>query len=112
MLTDEDYDYSYVIPEDVLEDVIEAERKELLKKKKHKSIYPSSRDIVEAIIKASSQAHGMHPNDFPDLVYTILEEQGFNTKFVTVKRIWRVYENLVHRGVISDVLGVISYAEE
>lgn len=112
VLVDErDYDYSLFIPDDVLDDVLMAE-KESAVKKKSKEKYPSSRDIVSAVIKAALCAHGIHPDDFPDLVYSILEERGFSTKFVTIKRIWRVYENLVRRGVIRDVLSVISYGKD
>ena len=96
-----DLDY---IPEDILEEVLEEERR-LLKKKK--SPYPSSRDIVEAVIEAAKMARGIHPHEFPDIVLKILEDQGFDIRHVTVKRIWNTYENLVRRGVIRDVLGVV-----
>ncbi len=97
-----DLDY---IPEDVLEEVLEEERK-IMKKKK--SPYPSSRDIVEAVIEAAKMARGIHPDEFPELVIKILEDQGFDTRHVTIKRIWNTYESLVRRGVIRDTLGVIS----
>ena len=112
LFIEEDFDYSLFIPEDVLEDVLMAERESASKGKKSKEKYPSSRDIVDAVVKAVSYAHGIHPDNFPDLVYSILEDQGFSTKFVTVKRIWRTYENLVRRGVIGDILGVISYVKD
>jgi len=112
LFIEENFDYSRFIPEDVLKDVLEAERKKTSRGKKDKEKYPSSRDIVDAVVKAVSHAHGIHPDNFPDLVYSILEDQGFSTKFVTVKRIWRTYENLVRRGVIRDILGVISYAKD
>ena len=112
LFIEEDIDYSRFIPEDVLKDVLMAERERASKGKKDKEKYPSSRDIVDAVVKAVSYAHGIHPDDFPDLVYSILEDQGFSTKFVTVKRIWRTYENLVRRGVIGDILGVISYVKD
>ncbi|WFO75402.1 hypothetical protein J4526_00390 [Desulfurococcaceae archaeon MEX13E-LK6-19] len=98
-------DYSEIIPEDVLREVEEAEKE--YHKKKTKYLLPSSRDIVEAVIEATSRARGIHPDEFPELVYSILEEQGFSTKYVTIKRIWRIYETLVLRGVIRDVLGVV-----
>jgi len=110
LFVEKDIDYSRFIPEDVLEDILMIEKERASKGKKEK--YPSSRDIVGAVVKAVSYAHGIHPDDFPDLVYSILNEQGFSTRFVTVKRIWRTYENLVRRGIIRDVLGVIDYAEE
>ena len=93
------------VPEDVLEEVIKEEEKKL--KKKTKKPYPSSRDIVEAVITAAVMARSLHPNDFPHLVIKILEDKGFDTRHVTVKRIWRIYEKLVRDGAISDTLGVI-----
>ncbi len=102
-----EFDYSEFVPEDVLEEVLEAEHGG--RRRKGKLRLPSSRDIVEAVRDAALAARGVHPDEFPDIVYTILEERGFDTRYVTVKRIWRVYESLVARGVIPDTLGVISY---
>ncbi len=93
------------VPEDVLKEILEEERRTTIKKK---SPYPSSRDIVKAVIEASKMARGIHPDEFPELVIRILEDQGFDTRHVTVKRIWSTYESLVRRGVIRDILGVIS----
>ncbi len=98
-----DLDY---VPEDVLREVLEEEEKSVKGRKKRN--YPSSRDIVEAVIEAAKMARGTHPDEFPDLVLQILEDKGFDTRHVTVKRIWSTYENLVRRGVIRDVLHVMS----
>ncbi len=97
-------DYSEYVPEDVLEEIREYEEESTVKKKKP---FPSSRDIVEAVKEAALIARGIHPNEFPDLVLRILEEKGFDTRFVTIKRIWRTYENLVRRGIIPDTLHVV-----
>ncbi len=94
------------IPEDVLREVLEEEEK--LAKGRKKRVYPSSRDIVEAVIEATKMARGIHPDEFPDLVLRILEDKGFDTRHVTIKRIWSTYENLVRRGVVRDVLHVVS----
>ncbi len=94
------------VPEDVLKEVLEEEKKSV--KGRKKKSYPSSRDIVEAVIEASKMARGMHPDEFPDLVLRILEDKGFDTRHVTIKRVWSTYENLVRRGVIRDVLHVMS----
>lgn len=96
-----DFDY---IPEDVLEEVLKEERK--IKRKK-KLPYPSSHDIVDAVIEATKMARAIHPHEFPELVIKILRDKGFDTRHVTVKRIWSSYESLVKRGVIQDLLGVI-----
>jgi hypothetical protein len=98
-------DYSDIIPEDVLEEVLREEEEE--RKGKSKRNYPSARDIAEAVIEAARMARGVSPDDFPDLVYQLLEERGFDTSKVTVKRIWRTYETLARRGIIPDTLGVL-----
>ena len=98
-------DYDKYIPEDLLKEIQEAERKD--NHRKSKARYPSSRDIVNAVIEAAHMGRSMHPNDFPELVITLLQSRGFDTRHVTEKRIWRTYENLVRRGVISDSLGVL-----
>lgn len=98
-------DYDKYVPEDLLREIMEATRE--ARRRKERARYPSSRDIVEAVIEAAHMGRSMHPNDFPELVITLLQSKGFDTRHVTEKRIWRTYENLVRRGVISDSLGVL-----
>ncbi len=102
-------DYSSFIPKDVLEEVLEAEREVLkeLRRLKRKKPYPSSRDVAEAIVEAVRTFSG-HPNEFPEHVLRLLEEKGFDVRHVTIRRIWRLYENLVRRKVIADRLGVLA----
>ncbi|ABN69659.1 hypothetical protein Smar_0552 [Staphylothermus marinus F1] len=102
----EEIDYSEYIPEDLLEEIMEYEKEN---KRRNKKIYPSSRDIVETVKEAAIMARGVHPDEFPDIVLRLLKEKGFDTRYVTVKRIWRVYENLVRKGVIPDTLHVVSW---
>ena len=99
-----DLDY---VPEDVLHEVLVAEKEFKKSKKKRRARYPTSRDLVEVVIETSQVCRGIHPHDFPQLVLKALEQRGFSTKYVTVKRIWGVYESLVRRHVIVDVLGVV-----
>jgi len=100
------------IPDDVLEEVLEEERR-LFKNRRKKLPYPSSREVAEAVIEAVRSFSG-HPDDFPGYVLEILREKGYETRHVTIKRIWRMYETLVRKGVISDRLGVLArtYDEE
>jgi hypothetical protein len=101
------------IPEDVIEELkeaqkeIEAEIKSFTRRKKHFR-YPTSRDIAEAVREAALSLSFIDPDEFPDLVREILKSKGYYTGLVTDKRIWRTYENLVRRGVIPDVLGVVT----
>jgi hypothetical protein len=99
-------DYSNYLPEDVLRDIEEAERELKQPTQKRKKPYPSSRDVAEAVVEAIRTFEG-HPDEFPDYVLRLLRAKGFEVRHVTVKRIWRTYENLVRRGVIGDKLGVI-----
>ncbi|RUM47333.1 MAG: hypothetical protein DSY37_02790 [Hyperthermus sp.] len=71
--------------------------------------YPTGRELAEAIVEVS-QAYNGHPDDFPQAVIEYLEGEGFDTRHVTVKRIWRIYESLVRRRVMADRLGVVQEA--
>jgi len=108
-LSKKDVDLDY-IPEDVLKEVLEEEER-VRNKHRKKSNYPSSRDVVKAIIEATKIAHGVHPDEFPDIVLDILKNKRFDVRFVTIRRIWSTYESLVRRGVIRDVLGVLGARE-
>lgn len=105
----EEPDYSEFIPKDLI-DEMEMYQKE--NKSKEKPRFPSSRDIVEAVKNASMLAKGLHPEEFPEIVIKLLKENGLDTRFVTVKRIWRVYQNLVERGIIPDVFGIVVSTKE
>ncbi|ALL01137.1 hypothetical protein Pyrde_1089 [Pyrodictium delaneyi] len=94
------------VPEDVLEEVLEAEKTIYPRQRAKMKPYPSARDVVEAVVEAVRSFSG-HPDEFPDYVLEILHERGFDVRHVTMKRIWRTYENLVRKGVISDRLGVL-----
>jgi len=98
--------YYEFIPEDVLREVLEAESELRVTKTRKKKPYPTSRDVVEAIIEAVRTFSG-HPDEFPEYVLEVLRSKGFDVRHVTVKRIWRTYELLVRKGVIGDRLGVL-----
>jgi hypothetical protein len=93
-----------VVPEDALREVLEAEERR--PKRRRRLPYPRGRDLAEAVVEAARLYAG-HPDGFPDFVLEVLEAKGFYTGHVTVKRIWRMYESLVRRGVIGDLLGVV-----
>ena len=103
---EKELDYSDYLPEDVLKEIEEAEREIAERAPRRKKPYPSSRDVVEAVIEAVRRFDG-HPDEFPDFVLNLLRSKGFEVRHVTVKRIWRTYENLVRKGVIGDKLGVL-----
>lgn len=94
------------IDEEILEEIYRAEAEIMERTRKRKKPYPSNRDLVRTIVEAVKLFHG-HPNDFVDYVLELLENKGFDVRHVTVKRIWRLYEMLVRKGVISDKLRVV-----
>ncbi|RLE59690.1 MAG: hypothetical protein DRJ49_01575 [Thermoprotei archaeon] len=69
--------------------------------------YPRNRDIEESILRVLSQVLVLHPDELPSTVITDLESRGFNTTFVSIKRIWRIYRDMVLKGKIYDVLHVL-----
>jgi hypothetical protein len=71
-----------------------------------KKPYPRNDDIAEAILEVVG-IPTLKPEDLPDRVRRVLEERGFYTGLVTDKRVWRIYETLVRRGRIYDVLEVV-----
>ncbi len=100
------------IPEDVLEDLMEVAReieREASRAPRGRRRLPSSRDLAEVVAEAALAARGVPPEEFPSIVLSLLEERGFDVRFVNVKRIWRTYESLVRRGVIPDTLGVVMW---
>lgn len=74
---------------------------------RRKFTLPCRSDIEEAVREASIRAYDVHPHEFPEIVYEILERKGFRTDKVSIKRIWETYERLVKKGVIADVLNVV-----
>jgi hypothetical protein len=62
---------------------------------------------MEAIMDVLSKEVYVKPEQFYDKVKAKLEDRGFNTSYMTVKRVWRAYEEMVRKGRIYDVLGVV-----
>ena len=69
--------------------------------------YPHTSDVAEAIMDVLADEAYVRPYQFYDKVKAKLEGKGFNTSYVTVKRVWRVYEDIARKGRIYDVLGVV-----
>ncbi len=100
------------IPDDVLEELKEISKeleKELIRRPRRKIPYPSTRDIARAIIETTKIFQGESPDDFPEEVRRYLRNLGYDTRHVTDKRIWRMYEIMARKGVIRDALGVVSW---
>lgn len=69
--------------------------------------YPHTSDIAEAIMEVLANEVYVKPEQFYDKVRSRLKAKGFKTSYMTVKRVWRVYEEMVRKGRIYDVLGVV-----
>lgn len=72
----------------------------------NKKKYPRNEDVRQAIIEALANYYE-HPAYFPDAVYNVLIDKKFNVKYLSYKRIWRLYEEMVRKGKIVDVLDVV-----
>jgi len=73
--------------------------------------YPHVSDIMEAIMEVLAKEVYVKPDQFYDKVKAKLEDKGFNTSYVTVKRVWRAYEEMVRKGRIYDVLDVVKQCD-
>ena len=75
--------------------------------KKRRKGYPHTSDVMEAIMELLSDEAYIKPELFYDKVKARLEDKGFITSYLTVKRVWKIYEEMVRKGKIYDVLGVV-----
>jgi len=78
-----------------------------MKSMKRRRGYPHTSDIMEAIMEVLAKEVYVRPDQFYDKVKAKLEDKGFNTSYMTVKRVWRAYEEMVRKGRIYDVLDVV-----
>ncbi len=75
--------------------------------KKRKKGYPHNSDIMEVIMEISNKEIFIKPEDFYNKVKTKLEDKGFKTSFLTIKRVWRIYEEMIKKKMIYDFLEVM-----
>jgi hypothetical protein len=75
--------------------------------KKRKKGYPHNSDIIEVIMEILNKEIFIKPEDFYDKIRAKLEEKGFKTSFLTTKRVWRIYEEMVKKKIIYDFLEVM-----
>lgn len=74
---------------------------------KRKKGYPHTSDVIKAIMKVLADESYVKPESFYDKVKAKLEAEGFKTSYLTIKRVWRIYEEMVMRRIIYDVLNVV-----
>ncbi len=78
---------------------------------KRRKGYPHNSDIMEAIMDLLAKEVYVRPEQFYEKVKAKLEDEGFNTSYTTVKRVWRLYEEMVRKGRIYDALGVVERSD-
>ncbi|MEM4575919.1 MAG: hypothetical protein QW701_00505 [Candidatus Nezhaarchaeales archaeon] len=74
---------------------------------KRKKGYPHTSDVIRTIMKVLADESYVKPESFYDKVKAKLEAEGFKTSYLTIKRVWRTYEEMVTKGIIYDVLNVV-----
>lgn len=97
--------YDQYIPDDLVKEIDEYEKKYRSPSGRSKGVLPSNEDIVNAIIEVTGGTITRHNiNDIYDNVIKYLKSQGFNTSAVTASRVERLVSTLLKRGVLSKKL--------
>jgi hypothetical protein len=69
--------------------------------------YPSSSDVADAVRLVLYFKPLMDPSSLVGLVKEELRRRGFYAGLVNTRRVWRVYLDLVRRGLLPDLLDVV-----
>jgi len=92
------------VPEEILREIEEYEKEERARHRVSgsKRPFPSNEDVVAAIKEVCG---GVITRDTAEHIFDAvkkhLEEKGFDTRFLTEGRFWRLVTNLVKKGVIK-----------
>ncbi|MEM1526510.1 MAG: hypothetical protein QW775_02255 [Ignisphaera sp.] len=97
--------YDQYVPEDIVKEIDDYERRFKVSKPREKGRYPSNEDIVNAILRVTSGKLTRYnvENLYNDVV-EFLKREGFNTIAVTPSRIERLVSSLIRKGVMSSEL--------
>ncbi|MEM1646072.1 MAG: hypothetical protein QXL96_09445 [Ignisphaera sp.] len=97
--------YDQYIPEDVVKEIDDYERRFKVSKPKTKGRFPSNEDIVNAILRVTSgKITRYNVENLYDDVIEFLKREGFDTSAITPSRIERLVSSLVRRGSLSSEL--------
>ena len=95
--------------EDIIRDILEYENTyfEFRKRSKESRKKILTNKVIANAIKRLSKHFIGSPEEFPEAVIGLLKEEGYEVKFLTYKRIWRIYEEMVKKKIIRDFLNVV-----
>lgn len=97
--------YDKYLPEDVMKEINEYERKYRTSKIKTRGRFPSNEDIVNAILEVTSGKLTRYNIEYLyDSVVEYLRNQGFDTSALTPSRIERLISSLIRKGVLTNML--------
>lgn len=97
--------YDQYIPEDVVKEINEYEKKHRIAPSRTKARFPSNEDIVDAILNVTGgKLTRYNIENLYDNVVEYLRQEGFDVSAVTPSRVERLVSSLVKKGVLSDRL--------
>lgn len=97
--------YDKYLPEDVVKEINEYEKKYRTSKTKARGKFPSNEDIVNAILEVTSGKLTRYNIEYLyDNVVEYLRNQGFDTSALTPSRIERLISSLIRKGVLTNML--------
>ena len=90
------------IPENMLKEVIEEEKRMRTHGKRAWKPFPTNKDIMRAIVHVTGGV--IYRQTLQDLHWEVIErlkQEGFETRFVSSKRVWRLVQYLAEKGRIT-----------
>ncbi|MCC6016572.1 MAG: hypothetical protein LM582_05980 [Desulfurococcaceae archaeon] len=97
--------YDKYVPEDVLKEIDEYEKRQRVSRSRARTRMPSNEDIVKAILEVTGgKLTRYNVEDLYDNVVEYLRNQGFDTSMLTPSRVERLVSSLIKRGVLANML--------
>ena len=95
------------VPEDVIEDLMEASRRRTPRRTGRRRRRPTRRELMSVGASVIESKPWIKPSEFVDEVLSELEKRGFDAAAINERRVWMTYEEMVRKGFLRDVLGVL-----
>jgi hypothetical protein len=97
--------YDRYVPEDILKEIDDYERKQRVSRPRAKGRLPSNEDIVKAILEVTAgKLTRYNVEDLYDNVVEYLRNQGFDTSGLTPSRVERLVSSLIRKGILTSML--------